>query len=54
MFAVAGDGTLLPPYIVYKAKHMYEGWEDGGFAGARYNRAMNGWRQSMQPAYNQR
>ena len=26
MFAVAGDGVLLPPYVVYKAKHMYEGW----------------------------
>ncbi|XP_072397988.1 uncharacterized protein [Diabrotica undecimpunctata] len=43
MFSVAGDGTLLPPYIVYKAKHMYEGWADGGFSGARYNRTINGW-----------
>lgn len=43
MFAVAGDGTLLPPYIVYKSKHMYQGWTEGGFPNARYNRTLSGW-----------
>lgn len=43
MFAVAGDGTLLPPYVVYKAKHLYPGWTEGGFTGSRYNRTTNGW-----------
>ncbi|KAJ8916979.1 hypothetical protein NQ315_008379 [Exocentrus adspersus] len=49
MLAVAGNGKLLPPYIVYKAKHMYEGWTEGGFPNARYNRtlraepALSGW-----------
>lgn len=38
MSSVAGDGALLRPYIVYRAKDMYEGWADGGFPGARYNR----------------
>lgn len=26
MFSGAGDGTSLPQYIVYKAKHLYPGW----------------------------
>lgn len=43
MFAIAADGTLLPPYVVYKAKHSYEGWTEGGIEGARYNRSMSGW-----------
>ncbi|KAG5871940.1 hypothetical protein JTB14_022415 [Gonioctena quinquepunctata] len=43
MFAIAGDGTMLPPYIVYKAKHSYVGWTEGGIEGARYNRTLSGW-----------
>ncbi|XP_050305884.1 uncharacterized protein LOC126743011 [Anthonomus grandis grandis] len=43
MFAIAADGTLLPPYTVYKAKHSYDGWTEGGIEGARYNRSMSGW-----------
>lgn len=43
MFAIAGDGTLLPPYVVYKAKHMYEGWTENGLEGTRYNRSLSGW-----------
>ncbi|KAJ8967954.1 hypothetical protein NQ317_003544 [Molorchus minor] len=43
MFAIAGDGTMLPPYVVYKAKHMYEGWTEGGLDGTRYNRSISGW-----------
>lgn len=43
MFAIAADGTLLPPYTVYKAKHSYEGWTEGGIENARYNRSSSGW-----------
>lgn len=43
MFAIAADGTLLPPYVVYKAKHSYEGWTEGGIEGSRYNRSLSGW-----------
>ncbi|KAJ8918218.1 hypothetical protein NQ315_014087 [Exocentrus adspersus] len=43
MFAVLGDGTMLPPYIVYKAKNMYSEWVENGPEGARYNRFPNGW-----------
>ncbi|KAG5878381.1 hypothetical protein JTB14_020617 [Gonioctena quinquepunctata] len=34
---------MLPPYIVYKAKHSYVGWTEGGIEGARYNRTLSGW-----------
>ncbi|KAG5872622.1 hypothetical protein JTB14_003710 [Gonioctena quinquepunctata] len=43
MFAMTAHGTLLPPYVVYEAKHSYEGWTEGGIEGARYNRSMSGW-----------
>lgn len=43
MFAATGDGTILPPYIVYKAQHMYESWRVGGPANSRYNRTKSGW-----------
>lgn len=43
MFAIAADGTRLPPYTVYKAKHLYEGWKEGGLPGAIYNRSPKGW-----------
>lgn len=43
MFAIAADGTRLPTYTVYKAKHIYEGWKEGGLPGAIYNRSPKGW-----------
>ncbi|KAJ8909324.1 hypothetical protein NQ315_016043 [Exocentrus adspersus] len=43
MFAISGDGNLLPPYVVYKAKHLYPGWTEGGFPNSRYNRTVSGW-----------
>ncbi|KAG5862913.1 hypothetical protein JTB14_024281 [Gonioctena quinquepunctata] len=43
MFAISGDGKLLPPYDVYEAKHLYPGWTEGGFPGSRYNRTPSGW-----------
>jgi len=43
MFAPAADGTLLPPYIIYKSMHLYNKWTEGGPRGARYNRTPSGW-----------
>ena len=45
MFAATADGTLLPPYVIYKAQHLYDLWTEGGPRGARYNRKANqvGW-----------
>ncbi|KAJ8917940.1 hypothetical protein NQ315_002635 [Exocentrus adspersus] len=30
MFAIAGNGARLPPYVVYRAKHIYEGVDRRG------------------------
>lgn len=43
MMAAAADGTLLPTFTVYKSKHMYDTWTEGGVDGAGYNRNMSGW-----------
>jgi hypothetical protein len=43
MFAAAADGTLLPPYVIYKAAHLYDTWTVGGPPGTRYNRTTSGW-----------
>ncbi|KAJ8914398.1 hypothetical protein NQ315_017492 [Exocentrus adspersus] len=43
MVAAAADGTVLPPYTLYKAKHIYAGWTEGGIEGAEYNRNASGW-----------
>lgn len=43
MFAAAGDGTLLPPYVCYNATNLYDTWVFGGSTGAAYNRSKSGW-----------
>ncbi|XP_022177641.1 uncharacterized protein LOC111038724 [Myzus persicae] len=43
MFCVSADGKMLPPYTVYKAKHIYPTWIEGGVEGAGYNRNDSGW-----------
>lgn len=30
MFSANGEGKILPPYVVYKAQHLYESWKEGG------------------------
>lgn len=47
MFSCAGDGTVLPVYIVYKAVHMYDSWTTDGPQNARYNRSKSGWFDSL-------
>lgn len=43
MFSGSASGTLLPPYVCYRAEHLYDTWTEGGPAGTRYNRSKNGW-----------
>ena len=43
MYAGCADGTLLPTYVVYKSKNMYDTWTLGGAEGTRYNRSKSGW-----------
>lgn len=43
MFAAAGDGTLLPPYVTYKAENLYTTWTESGPKGTVYNRSKSGW-----------
>lgn len=43
MYAACADGTILPPYVVYKSLHLYDTWTVGGPNGARYNRSKSGW-----------
>ncbi|XP_039755804.1 uncharacterized protein LOC120630605 [Pararge aegeria] len=43
MIAATADGSLLPPYVVYKAQNLYNTWTENGPLGARYNRTQSGW-----------
>ena len=43
MFCGAADGTVLPPYVVYKAENLWDRWAEGGLKGVRYNRSKSGW-----------
>ena len=43
MFAGCANGTLLPPYVCYKATHLYDAWTVGGPPGTRYNQSASGW-----------
>ena len=43
MFCGNASGTALPPYIIYKAEHLWDTWTENGPLGARYNRSKHGW-----------
>jgi hypothetical protein len=43
MFAGTASGQLLPPYVVYKSKNLYDTWTIGGPEGTRFNRSKSGW-----------
>lgn len=47
MFAASGDGKILPPYVVYRAQHLYDSWRVGGPQNSRYNRTKSGWFDSF-------
>lgn len=39
----SASGIRLPPFIVYKGKHLYTTWTKGGAAGAMYAVSESGW-----------
>jgi hypothetical protein len=43
MFAGTASGTLLPPYVCYKAGHLYDTWTLNGPPGTKYNRTKSSW-----------
>lgn len=43
MMGGSAAGHILPPYVVYKALHLYDTWTQNGIKGARYNRSKSGW-----------
>lgn len=43
MYCGNAAGDLLPPYVVYKAEHLWSTWTEGGPDGTRYNRSKSGW-----------
>ena len=36
-------GVRLPPFILYKGKHLYSSWTQGGPAGSCYGVSSSGW-----------
>lgn len=36
-------GDMLPPYVVYKAKSLWQPWTENGPKGCRYNATQSGW-----------
>lgn len=43
MFCGSASGVILPPYVIYKAKYMYDVWMLNGPAGAVYAVSPSGW-----------
>lgn len=43
MMAGSADGVILPPYVVYRAEHLYPTWTENGPIGTRYNRSKSRW-----------
>lgn len=43
MFAGTASGTLLPPYVIYRAQNLYPAWCDNGPVGAVYIASQRGW-----------
>ena len=42
-FCTSATGQYLPPYVVYKAKNMYDTWTKGGPKDAGYSCSDSGW-----------
>ncbi|CAK1592462.1 unnamed protein product [Parnassius mnemosyne] len=43
MFCGSAKGELLPPYIVYKSKQLWNTWTEQGPKDARFNNSPSGW-----------
>ena len=40
---VSGTGKLLPPYVIYTGKYLYDEYTHGGSLGSHYTVTDNGW-----------
>ncbi|KAJ8966826.1 hypothetical protein NQ314_003288 [Rhamnusium bicolor] len=59
MICGSTDGTLLPPYVIYKSEHLYNTWKEGGITGypcctkpccsqgCRFNRTSHDWMDAV-------
>ena len=45
MFCVFATGNYLPPFVVYKGRHLYNTWTSGGLPGCAYATTPSGWMQ---------
>lgn len=43
MFCGSATGEMLPPFIIYQGKNMWDGWRHGGPKGTMYANTPNGW-----------
>lgn len=43
MFCIAASGIMLPPFVCYKAEHLFDTWKDNGPVGCEYFRSHSGW-----------
>eukprot|EP00795_Rhopilema_esculentum_P011062 gene11062-19921_t len=43
LFCISAKGHLCPPFVVYKAKNLYQTWTSGGPQGASYAVTNSGW-----------
>eukprot|EP00116_Pleurobrachia_bachei_P003132 sb/3463394/ len=43
LFACSAAGEFLPPYVVYKSKHLHSTWVENGPPGTMYNCSDSGW-----------
>lgn len=43
MFCGTAEGQLIPPMVVYKSKHLYDHWTQGGPPGTIYRNSSSGW-----------
>ena len=41
--ACAGDGTFLPPFVIYRSLHLWDIWTTGGLKGTWYGHTKSGW-----------
>ncbi|CAH1966563.1 unnamed protein product [Acanthoscelides obtectus] len=46
MIAGNAAGEVLPPYVVYKSKHLWDTWTNNGPPGTRYANTASGWFES--------
>eukprot|EP00794_Sanderia_malayensis_P010157 gene10157-11195_t len=44
LFCISANGDICPPFVVYKAKHLYQIWTQGGPTGAAQ---IDGWMENI-------